>query len=284
MSKTVVLYHKDCNDGTTAAAVVLRKFPNAKTFPFSYDYSAQEINKVLNELDSETQVFTVDCIIGVKNILDVGYKVTTIDHHIGAKDEYEKIAQENKNFTFIFENNRSGASLTWKYFFPEDEIPELVKLVEDSDLFIHKYGQDTKDVHSYLSMYQNTPEAVITELDRDLVEIINKGKIISQYYNKKLSKQLETLPIFLKINEYEIPTYNIQSIFTSEAGRIFAEKNNKTVGIFSISGNKVKISFRSFGEQVPDALTIAKILGGGGHKRAAAAFLSLGRFLEMIIK
>ena len=47
MQKVVVIYHKDCIDGTTAAAVVLRRFPEAKLFPLSHDPSVDDLEKVL---------------------------------------------------------------------------------------------------------------------------------------------------------------------------------------------------------------------------------------------
>jgi oligoribonuclease NrnB/cAMP/cGMP phosphodiesterase (DHH superfamily) len=282
MSKTVALYHKDCNDGTTAAAVVLSKFPESKCFPVAYNYNLEQIQNIIKEIDSETAVYTVDCGIGAKEILNAGFKVTTIDHHIGAKEEFEFLAKENSNFTFIFDNTKSGASLTWSYFYPEKEIPELVKLVEDSDLFIHKYGQNSLCVHSYLSIFQNMPEKVIPLLSSDLSEVKNIGSFIVQYIKKKMDEQLEFLPINIRVGEHLVPVYNIATTYKNNVGNIFSKKLNKTIGVFNITGGSVKISFRGVAGQKPDALTLAKILGGGGHETASSATIPLKKFIQMI--
>ncbi|MFZ2522418.1 MAG: phosphoesterase [Minisyncoccia bacterium] len=284
MKKVIAIYHKDCNDGTTAGAVVLRKFPEAKVFPLSHSHTREELENILSLIDEGTDVYTVDNVLGVKEILSLGFKVTSIDHHIGAKEEYEKLAIENKNFTFIFDNDKSGASLSWSYFFPDDEVPELIKLVEDADLFKLKYRDDTKDMGNYLSIFQNDSKAVAGLINSDLDEKKDKGRMISIYEDKRLTKELEKLPITIKIGDFEVPVYNIDSGLRSVGGNILSSQQNKTVGIFGISGNTVKISFRGRDGHEPNALTLAQILGGNGHKKAAAAFISLSKFLEMIVK
>jgi uncharacterized protein len=160
--KTIAIYHKDCTDGTTAAAVVLRKFPEAKVFPLSHGFETHELEAILKEISLGDQIFTVDCVIGVPELLALGHKVTSIDHHIGIKEEMFELSRSNKDFTFIFDNDRSGASLTWITFFPDEKMPEVIKLVEDGDLWKGKYGKDTKDVANYLLKLANKPEEIST--------------------------------------------------------------------------------------------------------------------------
>jgi len=283
MEKIVAIYHGDCNDGTTAGAVVLKKFPNAQVFPLSYSSTKEDIDLILNTLDSETEIYTVDCGIGLQEILSKGYKVTTIDHHIGTKEEFENLAKTNPNFTFIFDNNKSGASLSWAYFFPDEPVPELIKYVEDIDLWKLKYGDDSKDINNYISIFRNDPVVVLGYLNGNLDEIKKFGNIISKYNNDEIKNLLELEPIKIKIGEYEVSAYNIEN-YRSEIGNILSKSLSKTAVMFTIDGDKVKFSFRSQEDNIPSALDLASKLGGGGHKKSAGGATSIKNFLEMIVR
>ncbi len=282
MQKVVVIYHKDCIDGTTAAAVVLRRFPEAKLFPLSHDPSVDDLEKVLAIIDSDTDIYTVDCGIGVQEILSRGFKVMTIDHHVGVKDPLELLAKENTNFTYLFDNEKSGASLAWQYFFPDEEVPEMIKLVEDSDLWKGQFGEDTKNVNNYLWLFINEPDKILQILEGDLNEVKKQGKVISIYAEKEIMKLVEIPAISLKIGEHIFPAYNITN-HESACGNILSEKNNQTAVMFTIKGDVVKFSFRSKAGQNLSAFDLAKILGGNGHVLAAGARVPLSEFMQMIV-
>ncbi|MBP9836634.1 MAG: phosphoesterase [Candidatus Pacebacteria bacterium] len=282
MQKVVVIYHKDCIDGTTAAAVVLRRFPEAKLFPLLHDPSVDDLEKVLAIIDSDTDIYTVDCGIGVQEILSRGFKVMTIDHHVGVKDSLDLLVKENTNFTYLFDNEKSGASLAWQYFFPDEELPEIIKLVEDSDLWKGQFGEDTKNVNNYLWLFINEPDKILQILEGDLNEVKKQGKVISIYAEKEIMKLVEIPAISLKIGEHIFPAYNITN-HESACGNILSEKNNQTAVMFTIKGDVVKFSFRSKAGQNLSALDLAKILGGNGHVLAAGARVPLSEFMQMIV-
>ena len=283
MKKIVAIYHKNCIDGTTAAAIVLRKFKEAQLFPLSHDYTEEDLGQVLDVIDEATEIYTVDCVIGVPEILSRGFKVAAIDHHIGIKEQFSLLAKENSNFTFIFDNDKSGASLSWQYFFPNEEMPEMIKLVEDSDLWKGQYGDDTKYVNNYLWLWVNNPAKILQILEGDLNEVKKKGEVISTYAEKEISDLLELPPIHLKISEYVFKAYNITN-YVSACGNILAERNGQTAVMFTIKGSDVKFSFRAKAGQEPSALDLAKSLGGSGHVLAAGARVPLTKFIEMIVQ
>lgn len=282
MKKILAIYHKNCIDGTTAAAVMLKKFSQASFFPLVNGYTAEDLDPVFSMIDNETEIYTVDCGSGARELLDKGFKVTTIDHHIGTKDYFDLIAKQNSNFTYIFDNEKSGASLTWQYFFPDEKLPELVKLVEDSDLWKWQFGDDTKYVNSYLWMFVNDPQTVLSIMEGNLDEVKMKGEVISNYSNKEILEQVELPSINIKICEYIVPAYNITT-YTSACGNILSERNNQTAVMFTIKGDMVKFSFRSKTDQSPSALDLAKILGGSGHVNAAGAKVSFKEFIAMLV-
>jgi oligoribonuclease NrnB/cAMP/cGMP phosphodiesterase (DHH superfamily) len=283
--KVGVIYHKNCNDGTTAAAILLTKFPNSRFFALDYNYKKKEFENILHKVDGKTSIYIVDFSLkpeDAKGLARKARKVLLLDHHISEKDKNLKINKEVKNFEFVFDNNKSGSSLTWAYFYPDSEIPEIVKLVEDGDLCRNRFGKRTKHVNNYLSMFLDYPKKVSELLFADIEDIIEKGRIISEYLDSKKEKFLkEAKEIKLKIGEHVVKAYNTDQ--KQEVGIYLARKHNEPVAFFEINGYEVKISFRSCDNQKHTALEMAKALNGGGHKNAAAAIISLKQFLEMII-
>ena len=283
MSKVIGIYHKDCTDGTTAAAVVLKKFPQALLFPLAHSYKKEDLEPILDLIDHDTICYTVDCGLGVKELLEKGVKVTTLDHHISVKENLEAIAHENKDYTFVFDNDKSGATLVWSYFFPDQRQPELLKYVEDNDLWRQRYGGNTIDVVNYISIFRNDPETVLKLMESDLSLIKSKGEIISQYTDRQITDQMSFQPIYIKINERMVPILNLTA-YQSVIAHKFSEKLDRAVGFFFITGDTVRLSFRSVDHQIPTALDLASILGGGGHKNAAGGILiPLKEFLKMIV-
>lgn len=283
MKKVVAIYHKDCSDGTAAAAVILKKYPEAKVFPLAHAYKKEDLDPILSLIDSETNVYTVDCALAIDELLLKGIKVTTIDHHISPKENCEKIAKENPNYTFVFDINKSGASLSWSYFFPDLETPELIRYIEDFDLWKNKLGENTKFVANYLVSFRDNPNETLKFFDTNIDEILQRGKIVSNYVDYTVCDEVANKPIKLKIGEYLALGYNISSVNSSVCGSILSEKSGQAFVGFRIDGDKVKYSVRSKEGQSPSALDLASILGGGGHKNSSGAATTLKKFLEMIV-
>ncbi|NPA53518.1 MAG: phosphoesterase [Aquificae bacterium] len=282
--KVLCVYHKNCTDGTTAAAVLLKKFPDCKLFPFEHKYKEEDFKALLDEIDQNTVVYIVDFAFPEKDsekIIKKAKKVVNIDHHIGAYETLKKLSSRYENFEFVFDNNMSGASLAYKYFFGEP-IPKLVKLVEDKDIWKWEFKDETKDANSFLMVFTNQPEKIKELIDRELSGLLEKGKVISEYTDYLINFFVEKAkPTIIKIGDHKVKAFNT-GLFQSEIGNILSQKYGEAVALFNISGDFVKFSFRSIEGQSPTALELAKKLGGGGHKHAAGAGIYLHQFCNII--
>ncbi|MFN3788287.1 MAG: phosphoesterase, partial [Sulfurihydrogenibium azorense] len=130
--KTVCIYHKNCTDGTTAAAILLLKYPDCKLFPLDHNYREEEFQPILDEVDKDTTVYIVDFSIKqpfFEKLVSKAKEVINIDHHISVKDMLEEFTKKYSNFKLVFDNDKSGASLTWQYLFGSNP-PDIVKYVE----------------------------------------------------------------------------------------------------------------------------------------------------------
>lgn len=283
--KTVCIYHKNCTDGTTAAAILLLKYPDCKLFPLDHNYREEEFQPILDEVDKDTTVYIVDFSIKqpfFEKLASKAKEVINIDHHISVKDMLEEFTKKYSNFKLVFDNDKSGASLTWKYLFGSNP-PDIVKYVEDKDIWKWEFGDTTKYVNDYLFLYTNKPQELRQLLDKDINEIIEKGKIINQYTTYLIDSFVEkSKDLFIQIGSYKVRAYNT-GLFQSEIGNKLSTLHNEAVCLFSINGDYVKLSFRSLDHHNPSALDLAKMLNGGGHRNAAGASMNLKEFCNILL-
>lgn len=281
MAPIACIYHKDCIDGTTAAAVVLKKFPTAQCFPVGHSTATAELAEIFPQIDSFAHLYIVDTVHGVEHALKQGNSVTVLDHHISEHDRVSLLAHENTNLEYVFDNTKSGASLTWSYFFSEETLPQLVAHVEDIDLWLQKFGEETEHVANYLSTLRNDPHTVSVLFSADIQTIYERGALLTQNMRMETKRLLELGPIMLSIGNYVVPAFNITN-YQSHCGNELAGSQNKAVALYTIRGDTVRFSFRSYDTHEPSALALAQALGGGGHRNAAGATMSIRDFIKNI--
>jgi oligoribonuclease NrnB/cAMP/cGMP phosphodiesterase (DHH superfamily) len=280
MEKTIIIYHADCIDGTTAAAIALKKFPDALFFPLSHSYTQDEMAPI-RVVARGAAIFILDCALGVDELLADGHSVVVLDHHETVRDEMQKRTEADSRITYVFDNEKSGASLAWSYFFPEEPIPQIVHYVEDVDLWQWKFGDAARHTMSYLSMFRNDPTRMLEAITTDAEVIVEKGRTLSEYADREIEEQVSILPNEMRVDTHFVPAYNI-TVYTSAAGNILSEQQGSVVALYTIKGSNVRISFRSKEGQNPTARMIAEKLGGGGHDHASGANVPLADFLKMI--
>ncbi len=232
----ICVYHKDCVDGTTAAAVVLKKFPHTRAFPLAHGYKKEEFDEIINSISSQTYIYIVDSVLGLEEFVENGNVITILDHHISVYEATKQYVATHTNVSYYFDNTKSGASLTWSHLFPEKTIPTLIQHVADNDLWIHALGEDTQYVVNYLSLLRNDPLQVCTLLDADIETIKKSGKEITTYIHSEVDRAILAEPILLTIGTHEVPLFNITN-HQSACGNILSTKLDVAVGMYTIHGS-----------------------------------------------
>lgn len=289
-NKVIGIYHKDCIDGTTAAAVLLGKFPNIQFFPLKHGYTNETIDDLCTQVQKST-VYIVDFSLReghTEKLLECAEKIINIDHHIGIHEKLQNMDREFTNFNYVFDNDRSGASLVWIYFYGSENIPELILLVEDGDIGKWELGEKTNHSGGYLIPLVNKPKEVVKLFEKPINEILAHGKKISSFIDHLIQTFIEHMePVKLLIGGHKITaynaTYNVERI-RSNIGYLLVRKHNETIGLFRITGGKVNFSFRGLDNVNPSALELAKILGGGGHRNSAGAQVTSKTFSNMTVE
>lgn len=199
--KTICIYHSRDLDGWMSAAIVKRWFkennnqnsPQVRIYDSPYvdhttvrkpeneisltflgwDYSDEIPN--LSEYDKVIMCDVSFPAEEMKKLKDKHMGIFNptfiyIDHHISAM---KNLGIDNENsfapkYDGIQNTNYAACELTWKYFFPKEEMPEIVRLLGRYDCFGHK--QVWKPVIGYEGLYEVSNHGNVRSLNRVIVE------------------------------------------------------------------------------------------------------------------
>jgi len=266
-----------------SAAIFLKKFPDAILIPVKNGASQEEVESYLEEYTGDVDVYTLDSAVQIEYLISRFSKVTTIDHHIGIKEECERLDTVHENYTFIFNNEKSGATLTWEYCFEQEPKPVLVSYVEDIDIRNDTLIPDSLFACTYIYLYTDDPHKFVSLLEAPLENIVERGALLEEANKKKLFQIIDRDYLYLVLGKELVHAYNVTDI-KYLFGPEISKKINKAVLMYKIDGQKTTVSIRSQEGQSPTALDIAEELGGGGHKHAAGAAMDTFEFLGMLQK
>ena len=128
----LVIYHHPCLDGFTSAWAAKQALGNtAEYVPANYgndELVPDVMDRVVYLLDF---AYPADVMRGIAALAD---KVIVLDHHKSAENDLKELLDSGV-IEGEFDMNRSGAMMTWDYFFPDRDAPEFIQYVQDRDLW-----------------------------------------------------------------------------------------------------------------------------------------------------
>lgn len=256
--KIIVLYHANCPDGFGSCFSFWLKYKNdALYIPVSYGDKVSDFeNKEIYIVDFS---FKLDV---VKNMMKKN-NVTIIDHHVSAKRELSSLGKN-----FIYNVDKSGATLCWEYLFPNIKTPILLQYIEDRDLWKNKMD-NSKEILAYIDSEERSFKSwnnmmKMLEDYFDYHECLMKGRSILNYKNRSIEHLLDK-QFKISILNYKVSCVNTM-LYNSEIGNILS-KENSFGATYYFDGEKYIFSLRSSNNI--DVSKIAKFFGGGGHKNAS---------------
>lgn len=268
------VYHSADHDGKGSAAIVKYIYKDCELLGFNYD---QEIP--YDEIAKHDEVIVCDISFPMEYMFKLHHEknLTWIDHHASSIAAYEEYLKTDGGLGIkgSREVGTAAIELTWRYFFPEKEVPEGVKLLALNDLFDLRDKRVRPFEFAFLSLGVNRPyEKVWRDLFENNIDIplmVEKGNAILSYIKNRDYRLVRGMA-------FEGTYQNLRFIAANmaQAGSDFFESldniNNYHFMIsFSLNKrNKWNLSFRTTKEDV-DVSLIAATLGGGGHKKASGA-------------
>lgn len=259
-AKPVLCYHANCPDGFGSAWAFYKKYGSKMDYiPIAhYDPLPKLKNKV---------VFFADYAPSRNALLKAekdAKQILVLDHHLSAYRELGDLE------CCHFDMNHSGAVLSWQHNFPDEEVPKLLRYIEDRDLwkFELPYAEELLAAVDSYPMAFEVWDQLSDMIDDPAVvaDLLKEGKAILRYNNTLMSRLMKDVHI-LKIRGHEVPAINTP-FFRSELVAKLAVDAPFAAG-YHYNGKNFVFSLRSRGDSV-DVSEIAGLFpGGGGHKESA---------------
>lgn len=224
---------------------------------------------------------------------DIGADVTVIDHH---KTAMQDLAGLSDRVTQKFDMNECGATLTWKYFHGDKPMPAFLEFVRSRDLWLDcdlmaDPISETLIVHeaiSALKMGQKKSIYTVYDLFDQLVKLPREDllNVCRATTLPKLEAKRETVLAVAKRFEYEffpdthifphaIPTLRLAEdgsedrLVSDVCSALYHQIPEAAFIVCITSDGTYSLRSNNKGNNT-DVGAIAKVMGGGGHRNAAA--------------
>lgn len=292
-----VVYHKGCQDGQAAALCAWRQLGDG-TKDSPINYYPMHYNDPINDRDYVNKnVLLVDFSWSRENmehVRKVANAVMILDHHKTAMKNLQGVEG------CFFDLSESGASMAWYYFNPGEELPDFIKYVKDRDLWKWEYRKQSEPMYyglrnKYCTSFRDYDKYI--DSSYNLGRLINRGRFSMDQNSKWIERTAKDITICnlrfsyasdLYINNLtaavlelkgpklvsEIAEYvylNNDVDFTMVWWRKGIEsKWDRVLDFVGAGTGPYILSFRTNKDNV-DVSSIAEMLGGGGHAKAAGA-------------
>lgn len=298
----VVFYHNNCMDGVASAYAVHCSVPDDKKN--DVEYVAWQYGPVSEETFRESikpsivgkKVLYVDYLIPTEwlyKVCEVARDVRVIDHHLTTAQDLRDWPHLSSvdNFRSIVDLGHSACVLSWDAF-NKDEMPWFFRYVEDYDLWRFLLS-DSKAVNLALNTHvagvQSARSAeqskahsafglfgVWTNYDNARINDMKVGGNSMLMFQGTMVAQLSKR--YFVVNHVTQRNHTVYLVHSAILRNEIADEllcnysECDIVGIYSVHIERERIvcSLRSCSNTHVDCAAIAKSLGGGGHRSAAA--------------
>ncbi len=277
--KVVCFYHSRDLDGWTSAAIVKKKYPNTELTGWDYgDPVPMPRHNTLHIL--------VDICFPVTDMemyaMMPAYSTIWIDHHESAIDQMNgPNVKSMDSIDGVRDTQFAACELAWRFFFPELDMPEQVRLLGMYDSFRHKNESEKEKVfffqYAARAMAENPEQAaqfLISAPPQRLGSIINTGGAIHKYLC------VEAKGIFGKAFELHLLGYiglavNRERFNPVNFGLNYHKDGYEFFACFWYDGIKKKWIFSLYNDDGKlNVSEVCKELGGGGGHPKAAGFVT----------
>ncbi|WP_146036045.1 DHHA1 domain-containing protein [Pseudomonas sp. LFM046] len=271
--KALCIYHGNCADGFGAAWAVRQGIgaENVEFLAGRYGMPAPDVaNRVVVIVDFS---FPLEAL---QSMAQQARSVLVIDHHKTAAEalaalepaptDYYAWADTLPKLSALFDMNRSGAGLTWDFFFPHSPRPPLINHIEDRDLWRFAL-EGTREIQANLFSYPYDFEVWDSLMQQPIGDAIAAGSAIERKHHKDVAELVAGSKRRMLIGGHDVPVANLPYIHSSDAGHLMAQ-GEPFAACYQDTTDHRYFSLRSSGDGL-DVGEIAKQYGGGGHRNAA---------------
>jgi hypothetical protein len=282
--KRVCIYHAGCPDGFGAAWSVWRAWGD------DADYVARGHDDPFRpESFADKLVVVVDISLDNRSLRGLGQvagRIVLLDHHVSSKRHFDaepSLARElaADGHLVHFDLAHSGAVLAWTHFHPGRPLPELLRYVEDQDLWSWKLPR-SEEVNAAIGSYPRRYEVWDELATRPIEALAAEGEPIVRAHQSDVRRLLRTAhPVAIGTKRIEAVN---SPVLRSAVGHELAVR--ATFGapwgmLYRVLDDRVDVSLYSIGEL--DVSAVARGYGGGGHRNAAGFSVRLRDWLDHFV-
>ncbi len=282
--RRVCFYHAGCPDGFGAAWAVWRAWGDQASYvPRGHE------DAIRPDRYRGAHVVFVD--IAASNdalaaLGEVAERLVVLDHHVSARRRFEEDPGlgpwlRARGHEVHFDLSHSGAVLAWRHFHDLLSPPDLLRYVEDQDLWRFALP-DSERVNAAIASHPRTFAAWEGLAKRTPAELAAEGEPILRAHRTEIERTLRGVHT-VRLGEMQLEAVNAVHL-RSHLGHELALRATFGIAcgvVYRIQGSRVDVSIYSIGEI--DVATLAASQGGGGHRNAAGFSVTLREWLERFV-
>ena len=283
MNRTL-FYHASCPDGFGAAWAIWRAWGGGAR----YVARGHEDRVDPGAIDGQLVVFAdiAPHEDELRELAEVAAQLVVLDHHVSARDRLcAEPSLENllaaAGHELHFDLEHSGAILAWRYFHPREPDPELLRYVEDQDLW--RFGlPGSEQVNAAIGSHPMSFEAWDELARRNAGDLAREGEPLVRLDRLEVERALRTA------HPVALPGGRIEAVNAQRSRSAIGHELAKRAAygpswglVYRLTGTRVDLSIYSLGDL--DVAKLAEGFGGGGHRNAAGFKLSLGEWLRLLV-
>lgn len=278
---TKIIYHQvkdgvDCPDGLAAAWVASKAHPKAEIIGCWYQCPAENLPRV----EPGDNLIIVDFSFPKQILLEweeIGAEILVIDHHKTAKEMLGDVSSFSKNIRVEINEEECGATLAWKYFFPDQQAPWFLMHIKDRDLWNFNFYA-TEPLHEVFGRLGRSFELFDLVLHYGEVSIAclislgelllaSKRKLVSSICDRAQLGEVAGYPyiphVALEAEEDRLVSDICQELYTKRY------PNAPFVACLTSNGTWSLRSNKNHPNGGFDVGSLAAKFGGGGHHNAS---------------
>ena len=280
--RPLVIYHgRSCPDGFAAALAAWLFYEGQAEF-LGLDHGDIKVIEDLPALPGRA-VYILDFSFSpelMRSIEERAAKLVMLDHH---KSAAEKLTGFSCRCGVVhFDMHKSGARLAWEFFHAEKPVPDLVRFIEDRDIWVWQYPESAGFLAALdMEEFEFERWRELAYLDAPkLAAYIERGKAMDEKYNKLATLMTENAqPVVF--NGVPGLMVNAPGLFHSLIGDILSKKSGTFALMWSIDKTgQVKAGLRS--PRHFNCIPLAESMNGGGHAQACGFKMGAHRLPELL--
>ena len=277
----LVLYHARCADGF-AAALAAWRFYAGQVECLGLSHGQVSSVAELPPLAGRA-VYVLDFSFAPDLLAEIdarAAKLVLLDHHKSAAEQLAGFAC--RCGALHFDMGKSGARLAWEFFHPDAPMPDLVRHVEDRDLWTWQYPETA----GYVAALDMEPfdfarwQQIAGFAPAETAAFVVRGQAMDEKF-RHLAQDVAGGAQPLLFNGEKGLMVNAPGAFHSLVGELLSQQSG-TYALMWVVGKdgQVKVGLRS--QRGYDCSPLAISMGGGGHAQACGFRLPQARLAELL--